>query len=99
MHLVYIHRSQQLWDSCYLILDHILDYRMYPLHTTASAPSMRASEASFLPHTPAPMNDDPGNVKVVVRCRAFVPRGRVASAQLMHPDADESQRRRRAHNV
>ena len=80
MHLLYIHRSQQLLDSCYLILDGILDYRMYPLHTTASAPSMRASDASYLQalSSPAPMNDDPGNVKVVVRCRAFVPRGRIS---------------------
>ncbi|KAI4683912.1 uncharacterized protein J4E84_006752 [Alternaria hordeiaustralica] len=37
---------------------------------------MRASDASYLQalSSPAPMNDDPGNVKVVVRCRAFVPR-------------------------
>jgi hypothetical protein len=77
MHLLYILRPQQLLGSCYLILDHILDYRMYPLHTTASAPSMRASDASYAFSSPAPMNDDPGNVKVVVRCRAFVRRGSV----------------------
>jgi hypothetical protein len=75
MHLLYIVRSQQLLDSCYLLLDDILDSRMYSLHTTASAPSMRASDASFALSAPAPMNDDPGNVKVVVRCRAFVRRG------------------------
>jgi hypothetical protein len=76
MHLLYIVRSQQLLDSCYDLLDDILDpHIMYPLHTTASAPSMRASE-NYAPMSPlTPMIDDPGNVKVVVRCRAFVRRG------------------------
>lgn len=45
------------------------------LHTTASAPSMRAAEP-YAAMAPPPINDDPGNVKVVVRCRAFVRRGR-----------------------
>jgi hypothetical protein len=78
MHLLYIQRSQQLLESCYDLLDDILEPRtMYPLHTTASAPSMRASENYALMSPPLPMNDDPGNVKVVVRCRAFVRRGRM----------------------
>ncbi|KAF1921330.1 P-loop containing nucleoside triphosphate hydrolase protein [Ampelomyces quisqualis] len=43
------------------------------MYTTASAPSLRASEPYPI-MAPAPMTDDPGNVKVVVRCRAFVRR-------------------------
>jgi hypothetical protein len=53
-----------------------MDPRFYSsLHlSTASAPSLRASEPmAFM--APPPMVDDPGNVKVVVRCRAFLPRG------------------------
>jgi hypothetical protein len=46
------------------------------LHTTASAPSMRASEPYAMMAPRPPIADDPGNVKVVVRCRAFVRRGR-----------------------
>ncbi|KAF1947576.1 kinesin family protein-like protein [Clathrospora elynae] len=73
MHLLYMLRSQQLLESCYLLLDNFLDARMYSgLHTTASVPSMRASEPFAL--LSPPLNDDPGNVKVVVRCRAFVRR-------------------------
>jgi hypothetical protein len=45
------------------------------------------------------MNDDPGNVKVVVRCRAFVPRGKAANVQFMHVDTDMYQKRRRAQDV
>jgi hypothetical protein len=36
---------------------------------------MRASEPYALMSPLTPIHDDPGNVKVVVRCRAFVRRG------------------------
>jgi hypothetical protein len=78
MHLLYISRSQTLLRTLYLLLDKLLDARMYSaLHTTASAPSMRAAEPyAMMAPTPALVPaDDPGNVKVVVRCRAFVRRG------------------------
>lgn len=75
MHLLYIARSQQLLRNLYELLDDFLDPRMYAgLHTTASAPSLRASEP-YAMMAPQPIADDPGNVKVVVRCRAFVRRG------------------------
>jgi hypothetical protein len=76
MHLLYIARSRRLLQTLYQHLDDFLDAHMYSaLHTTASAPSMRASEP-FSMMAPAPLAaDDPGNVKVVVRCRAFVRRG------------------------
>jgi hypothetical protein len=75
MHLLYIARSRQLLHHLYLLLDEIILPGMYSgLHTTASAPSLRASEP-YVPMAPLAMADDPGNVKVVVRCRAFVRRG------------------------
>lgn len=53
-------------------------YRNHPygFESSASAPSLRAHDPQP-PSQPAQstMSDDPGNVKVVVRCRAFVPRG------------------------
>jgi hypothetical protein len=52
-----------------------MDPRMYSsMHTSASAPSLRSSEPVALMAPPARV-DDPGNVKVVVRCRAFLKRG------------------------
>ena len=47
MHLLYIARSQQSLEELYLLLDAILDPRMYSQYhaTTASAPSLRASAA------------------------------------------------------
>jgi hypothetical protein len=77
MHLLYIARSRQLLDNLYQLLDAFLEptMSMY-MHTTASAPSMRATEPFAMMSPPPPMADDPGNVKVVVRCRAFVRRGK-----------------------
>lgn len=76
MHLLYIERSRQLLQNLCQLLDDILDPRMYSgMHTTASAPSLRASESYMMMAAQPPMADDPGNVKVVVRCRAFVRRG------------------------
>lgn len=75
MHLLYLARSQLLLESLYRLLDDFLEPTMYAgLHTTASAPSMRASEP-FAMMAPPPAAPDAGNVKVVVRCRAFVKRG------------------------
>ncbi|EKG16539.1 hypothetical protein MPH_06315 [Macrophomina phaseolina MS6] len=48
--------------------------------TTASAPSLRAFEQ---PPPPAQMPDDAGNVKVVVRCRAFVRREHERGAECL----------------
>ncbi|KAF9700049.1 hypothetical protein EKO04_001943 [Ascochyta lentis] len=78
MHLLYIARSQQSLKELYLLLDAILDPRMYSsFHaTTASAPSLRASAAESYSAMAPPAQDDPGNIKVVVRCRTFVPRER-----------------------
>lgn len=74
MHYLHTLRSQQLRDNIFLLLEQIMDPRMYSSLSTASAPSLRASEPmAFM--TASPMMDDPGNVKVVVRCRAFVRRG------------------------
>lgn len=81
MHCLRILRSQQARDYLFALLDGIMDPRMYSsLHlSTASAPSLRASEPMAFMAAP-PMSDDPGNVKVVVRCRAFLPRGITYSA-------------------
>ncbi|ORY17051.1 kinesin-II 85 kDa subunit [Clohesyomyces aquaticus] len=75
MHLLHLLRSQLLRESLYQLLEDTMDPRMYgSLHSTsASAPSLRASEPVAMMLAPPPV-DDPGNVKVVVRCRAFLPR-------------------------
>jgi hypothetical protein len=80
---MYLHlnaRSRQLQARLLRQLQAVLDARMYStVHaSTASAPSLRAPAPqpySTMAPAPAPMHDDPGNIKVVVRCRAFVPRG------------------------
>lgn len=47
-----------------------------PFESTASAPSLRASESAFRDSMMGNMGgDDAGNVKVVVRVRQFIPRG------------------------
>lgn len=76
MHLLNILRSQQTKELLFELLQDIMDPRLYDgLHgSSASAPSMRASEPLAM-MAPPPGVDDPGNVKVVVRCRAFVKRG------------------------
>ncbi|KAF1996788.1 kinesin-domain-containing protein, partial [Amniculicola lignicola CBS 123094] len=83
MHLLYLQRSQLLFDILYELLEDIMDPRMYSsFHpTSASAVSMRASEP--VPLMTAPTNSDPGNVKVVVRCRAFVKREREKGSQCL----------------
>lgn len=77
MHQLYIARSQQTLGKLYLLLDDILDGRMYSsFHTTtASAPSLRAPAADAYATMAPPAQDDPGNIKVVVRCRTFLKRG------------------------
>jgi hypothetical protein len=78
---MYLHlnaRSRQLQARLIRQLQAVLDARMYSsAHaSTASAPSLRAPALEpYSTMAPAPMHDDPGNIKVVVRCRAFVPRG------------------------
>ena len=78
MHLLYIARSQQSLEELYLLLNEFLDTRMYSSYhaSSASAPSLRAPAADSYATTMAPpVQDDPGNIKVVVRCRTFVKRG------------------------
>lgn len=79
MHLIHIARSQQSLDHLYTLLDAQLDSRMYSAfhNTTASAPSLRAPVASTSTsaYTTMAQDDDPGNIKVVVRCRTFLKRG------------------------
>ncbi|PVI04279.1 kinesin family protein-like protein [Periconia macrospinosa] len=61
-----------------------MDRRLYNSlrASTASTPSLRASEPiGFM--APPPMAEDPGNVKVVVRCRAFVRREREKGTQCL----------------
>lgn len=97
MRLLYTDRSKYLRQSRHPLSSGAIDPEMYPLHTTASAPSMRASDVSYAHMSPStPVNADPGNVKVVVRCRAFVPRGTPAGPNGCGPDADSRQRRRGA---
>jgi hypothetical protein len=74
MHLLYIARSRRLLENIYHLLDTFLDPMYAGMHTTASAPSLRASEP-YAMMAPLSAAADPGNVKVVVRCRAFVRRG------------------------
>ncbi|KAF2742198.1 kinesin [Sporormia fimetaria CBS 119925] len=61
-----------------------MDPRLYASlhHTSASAPSLRASEPYHMMAPPVGI-DDPGNVKVVVRCRAFLQRERDKGAQCL----------------
>lgn len=84
MHLLYISRSRQLLQGLYSQLNDILDPRIHPtMYSTASAPSLRAAVADPYPMMAAsPASDDPGNVKVVVRCRAFLKRGKPWRLQL-----------------
>ncbi|KAJ4405720.1 hypothetical protein N0V91_005027 [Didymella pomorum] len=78
MHLLYIARAQQSLGAIYDFLDDFLDPRMYPSfhNTTASAVSMRAPPADTYATMAPPAQDDPGNIKVVVRCRTFLKRER-----------------------
>jgi hypothetical protein len=74
MHLFNIIRVQETKEHLFWLLENTMDRRMYGSLSTASAVSLRASEPLTM-MAPPPMLDDPGNVKVVVRCRAFVRRG------------------------
>ena len=54
-----------------------------PFQSMASAPSLRASEAAYrdsMAGGGGSGGDDAGNVKVVVRVRQFIPRGRCSMA-------------------
>lgn len=97
MHLLHTLRSQQLHQQFCLLLEEVMDPRMYSsLHgSTASAPSMRASEPIALMAPPLGV-DDPGNVKVVVRCRAFVKRGMFRKTHFKWADSNWEQRKTRA---
>lgn len=68
-------RRRDVLATCCALLEATMDpYRnfSYGYESNASAPSLRAFEQ---PPPPPQMSDDAGNVKVVVRCRAFVRRG------------------------
>ncbi|KAL5114141.1 hypothetical protein ACEQ8H_007985 [Pleosporales sp. CAS-2024a] len=79
MHLLYAQRAQQLLRKLSLLLAELLHPNMYPNHhTTASAPSLRASDAYAMMAAmppPPPMAADPGNVKVVELTRAEKEKG------------------------
>jgi hypothetical protein len=99
MYLHYNVRSRQLRARLIRQLQTILDARMYSgFHaSTASAPSLRApAPEPYSMMAGGPTHDDPGNIKVVVRCRAFVPRGVLTSSQARVKYANAGQRRRRA---
>lgn len=73
-------RSRELKrDLCNQLEAMALDSRFYgglsPFETSASAPSLRAAEPTAL-MAPQPILDDAGHVKVVVRVREFVERGK-----------------------
>lgn len=79
-------RSRELCvELCNSFKDMALDYRGFPgvaantqrpLHSSASTPSLRSRESELVPmaRTGTPDNGG-GNVRVVVRVRAFLPRG------------------------
>ena len=75
--MLYIARAQESLGEVYLLLDDLLDPRMYSSfhNTTASAVSMRAPPANTYATMAPPAQDDAGNIKVVVRCRTFLKRG------------------------
>ena len=50
---------------------------LLPLKSSASAPSMRSRESELVPMGPTtPADNGGGNVRVVVRVRGFLPRGK-----------------------
>lgn len=77
MHLLRRLRAQQVTESVILLLeDMALDtrfQRILPM-SNASAPSLRALEPVLM--SPQPAMEDSGNIKVVVRVRKFVKRGK-----------------------
>ncbi|PSN65981.1 kinesin family protein-like protein [Corynespora cassiicola Philippines] len=82
MHRFDLLRLQSAREYLYSLLQETMDPRMYSsFHaTSASAPSLRAPEPFM---APPPGVDDPGNVKVVVRCRAFLKRERDKGAHCL----------------
>ncbi|KAF1957903.1 kinesin family protein-like protein [Byssothecium circinans] len=86
MHLLYISRAKQLREHFFVLLEDFIHPTMHARlrASTASAPSLRASEPMPMAMmAPSSMSDDPGNVKVVVRCRAFLPREREKGTQCL----------------
>ena len=84
MHSLRKHKSREALHHAFQILeDMALDPRLYrsltsSFESSASAPSLRASEpATWM--APSHAADDAGNVKVVVRVRGFVKRGKTAT--------------------
>ncbi|OJD30708.1 kinesin family protein [Diplodia corticola] len=78
-------RRRRDLETCCALLEAAMDthaYRnYYDFASTASSPSLRAFEPQ--PQPPQSAMDDPGNVKVVVRCRAFVRREIERGAQCL----------------
>ena len=80
MHHLRRQRSRETVDNCAFLLktmafDPRLTGGLRPFESSASAPSLRGSEAAFRDSMAGPGGDDSGNVKVVVRVRQFIPRG------------------------
>lgn len=82
MHLLRRQRSKEVIENVEYLLEAMafdnrllggLSLGMRPFESTASAPSLRASEHTPQKETMA--GDVGGNVKVVVRVRQFIPRG------------------------
>ena len=73
-------------ELCQAFQDMALDYRGFPgvaaniqrpLHSSASTPSLRSRESELVPMTRTGTPDNGGgNVRVVVRVRGFLPRGK-----------------------
>lgn len=83
MHLIRRQRSAEVLEEAkHLLSDMALDSRLFRgLHSapesTASMPSLRSSETTLTNNNIGTMaNDHSSNVKVVVRVRQFIPRGR-----------------------
>lgn len=75
-------------ELCKRLQDMALDYRGFPgvateiqrpLHSSASTPSLRSRESELVPmaRSGTPDNGGGGNVRVVVRVRGFLPRGKL----------------------
>jgi hypothetical protein len=80
MHTLRRQRSKKVVKNVtYLLEAMAFDARLLgglrPFESTASAPSLRASELAYRDSMGAMGGDDAGNVKVVVRVRQFIPRG------------------------
>lgn len=99
-------RQQYTLDRAYELLEHIMaaDGLYYPSisrfppdarpppQSTASAPSLRSRKSVYLPMGRPAANPPAGNVKVVVRVRTFLPRGKKESSNGLTTSANSQAR-------